>query len=74
MPRPREVRYPAFILTGAVLGVLIAAVVVLSGSPRGQYSPQVVLAYVAALFALFGALLGGALAVVLEALMRRRAR
>ena len=70
--RPRQVRYPAFILTGAAIGALAAVVVTLTGSLRGEYATTTVLAYLAALFALLGALLGGAVAVVVEAVLRRR--
>lgn len=71
--RPREVRYRAFILTGAVLGIVVAAVLTFGGSLRGDYSTSTVLAYLAVLFALLGALLGGGVAVVVEAVRRRRA-
>ena len=63
-------RYLRFLLTGSVLGVLTAAVVVLV---RGSVveRPAVLFFYLAVLLAGLGALLGGVVAVVLEGRGRR---
>jgi hypothetical protein len=68
VPR-RNPRYPAFLLTGAVLGVLAAVVLVL-GPGAGVDDRARLLAYLVALLGGLGALAGGVVAVVLEG--RRR--
>jgi hypothetical protein len=68
VPR-RNPRYPAFLLTGAVIGVLVAGVLVL-GPGSGADNPARLLAYLVALLGGLGALAGGVVAVVLEG--RRR--
>ena len=70
MPSPRRSpRYVAFLGTGAVVG-LIAGVVLALGPGAGVDDPRRLLAYLCALLAGLGALLGGAVAVLLDA--RRR--
>jgi hypothetical protein len=68
VPR-RDPRYPAFLLTGAVIGVLTAAVLVL-GPGSGVDNRARLLAYLVALLGGLGALAGGVVAVLLEG--RRR--
>ncbi len=68
MPR-RNPRYPAFLLTGAVIGVLTAVVLVL-GPGSGVDDRTRLLAYLVALLGGLGALAGGVVAVLLEG--RRR--
>ena len=68
MPR-RNPRYPAFLFTGAVVG-LLAAVVLVLGPGAGVDGRARLLAYLAALLGGLGALAGGVLAVLLE--VRRR--
>lgn len=71
-------RYPAFLVTGGALGILVG---LLLGSGGGGvttdgavYSAGSVTGYLAVLGALFGTMLGGVVALVLDALQRRRAR
>ncbi len=69
--RPRRApRYGSFVVTGAVVGIVLAVVVSLSQPATGQFSQNSVVGYVAAIFGLVGALAGAALAVLLD----RRAR
>ncbi len=68
-PRRRHPRYPAFLLTGAVLGVLTALVLVLGAGGEVSDRPRL-LAYLAALLGGLGVLLGGVAAVLVEG--RRR--
>ena len=65
----RNPRYSAFLLTGAVFGVLTAVVLVL-GPGSGVENPARLLAYLVALLGGLGALAGGVVAVLLEG--RRR--
>lgn len=68
MPR-RTPRYPAFLLTGAAVGVLAAVVLVLG--PGADVADRArLLSYLAALLGGLGALAGGVVAVLLEG--RRR--
>jgi hypothetical protein len=70
VPRTRRnPRYVAFLGTGAVLGLVTAFVLAL-GPGADVEDPRRLLAYLCALLAGLGALLGGALAVLLEG--RRR--
>jgi hypothetical protein len=62
----RAPRYRAFVLTGVLLGVLIAVVATLSFPVTGDYSLRTVLGYAAAVLALVGGLLGAAAAVLVE--------
>jgi len=62
----RAPRYRAFVLTGVLLGLLIAVVATLSFPVTGDYSLRTVLGYVAAVLALVGGLLGAAVAVLVE--------
>ena len=68
MPR-RDPRYPAFLLTGAAIGVLAALVLVLGPGSGVDNRPRL-LAYLVALLGGLGALAGGVVAVLLEG--RRR--
>ena len=65
----RSPRYVAFLGTGAVLGLVVALVLTL-GPGSGVEDRVRLLAYLSALLAGFGALVGGALAVLLDG--RRR--
>jgi hypothetical protein len=70
VPRTRRTpRYAAFLGTGALVGV-VAAFVLALGPGSGVDDPRRLLAYLCALLAGLGALLGGVIAVVLEG--RRR--
>ncbi len=69
--RRRAPRYGAFLGTGAVLGLVVALVLVL-GPGSAVEDGRGVLGYLSALLAGLGALTGGALAVLLEG--RRRTR
>ncbi len=73
----RTPRYSVFLVTGAVLGLAVGiAVAVLGGSSADQGSATAggVLGYFVAFGTLFGALLAGTLAVVVESLLNRGRR
>lgn len=69
--RRREPRYGAFLTTGALVGVLAAAVLALVVAPPQTYSRGVVFGYLAVSLGLLGVLAGG-LAAVLTSIQRRR--
>jgi uncharacterized integral membrane protein len=62
-------RYGSFVSTGAILGIVVGVVLALQWQSRAEFSVNTVAGYVAAILGLIGALLGGALAVLLD---RRR--
>lgn len=66
----RTPRYAAFLGTGTVLGLVAALALVSQADGAGGARPRLLL-YLAALLAGCGALLGGAVAVVLEARRHR---
>ncbi len=69
--RPRRApRYGSFVATGALVGIVLGVVLSLSQPASGQFSQNSVVGYVAAILGLVGALVGGAVAVLLD----RRAR
>lgn len=71
-PRPaRRVRYQGFIVTGLVAGLLAAAVLAAAAPESPRYAPTAVLGYLVALLGLIGAVLGGAVAVVVESVQAR---
>jgi hypothetical protein len=69
----RAPRYRAFVLVGAILGLLVGAVVsiVLGGGP-GTFSPATLTGYLGVIGLLLGGLLGGAVAVLVERPRRSR--
>jgi len=67
----RAPRYRAFIGTGAVVGAVFAVVLVGVFPDDGHFSTGAVLGYLGVALALLGALLGGAVAVLLERPRRR---
>ena len=64
--RRRFPRYPAFLVSGAALG-LVAALVLALGPGAGVDDQPRLLAYLGALLGGIGALLGGLVAVLIEA-------
>ncbi|HET8617246.1 MAG TPA: hypothetical protein VFL94_17130 [Actinomycetales bacterium] len=66
----RSPRYVAFLVTGAAVGVLLAIISGAIGTGDGSISTGRLIGYLAMLFGLLGALLGGAVAVVIERLSR----
>lgn len=72
----RSVNYPAFLITGAILGFIVGGLIELFG-PSAQltdageaiYTPASTFSYIGVLFAMAGALLGAVVALVLD---RRR--
>jgi hypothetical protein len=68
----RAPRYRAFVLVGAILGLVAGAVasIVLGGGP-GNFSPASLTGYVGVIGLLLGGLLGGAVAVLVERPRRR---
>ena len=63
----RAPRYRAFVLVGAVLGLLAGAVVaIVLGGGEAPFSPTTVTGYVGAIGLLVGGLLGAAVAVLVE--------
>ena len=67
----RAPRYRAFVITGAALAVLVAAVSTVALPVTGKYSAGSVFGYLAVSLGLFGALLGAAAAVLVERPRRR---
>lgn len=66
-PRPpRRPKFRAFLLTGAVVGLLVALVVDQAGPNVPNYGTGSVIGFIGLLFAGVGALLGGILAVLLD--------
>jgi membrane associated rhomboid family serine protease len=70
----RSPRLGVFLLAGAVVGVLVAAVAAVVLPAGGTYTTGQVLGFLAVIFAAIGALLGGLVAVAVDALSSRRAR
>jgi hypothetical protein len=69
--RPRRApRYGSFVVSGALVGIVLGVVLSLSQPATGQFSQNSVVGYVAAILGLLGALAGATLAVLLD----RRAR
>jgi hypothetical protein len=64
--RRRLPRYPAFLVSGAAVG-LVAALVLALGPGSGVADQPRLLAYLGALLGGIGALLGGLVAVLIEA-------
>lgn len=62
----RSPRYGAFLLTGAVIGVIVAVISGAIGTGDGSLGAGRLIGYLAMVFGLLGALLGGAVAVVVE--------
>ena len=67
----RSPRYLRFLVTGGLVGVLVAAVLALLRSGQVE-EPWVLFLYLSILFAAIGGLLGGLIAVVLESWRRPR--
>ena len=67
----RAPRYRSFVITAAALGVAVAAVVTLSRPVAGNYSAGSVFGYLAVSLGLLGALVGAAVAVLVERPRRR---
>lgn len=63
--RRRQPRFRAFIVTGALLGVLVGLLLAMRGHATGSYSTTSAVGYIASLGGLVGALLGGAVAALL---------
>lgn len=70
----RAPKFVPFLVAGAVVGVLVAAVVALSGSGSEQFAPSAVFGFFAVLFAVAGAGLGAVVALVLDRRSVRQAR
>ena len=62
----RAPRYRAVVITGAAVAVLVAAVSTVALPVTGRYSAGSVFGYLAVSLGLFGALLGAAVAVLVE--------
>jgi hypothetical protein len=67
--RRRAPRYGSFLATGALVGIVLGVVLSFSRPATGQFSQNSVVGYVAATLGLLGALLGAAVAILLD---RRR--
>jgi hypothetical protein len=67
--RRRAPRYGSFLATGAILGIALGVALSFARPSTGQFSENSVAGYVAATFGLVGALIGAAVAVILD---RRR--
>jgi membrane associated rhomboid family serine protease len=64
--RRRAPRYGSFVVTGVIVGVVLALIVSLSRPATGQFSQNSVIGYVAAIFGLIGALIGAFAAILLD--------
>lgn len=79
-PRPvlrrvhRSPRYGAFLVSGAVVGVALAVISGAIGTGDGSISAGRLIGYLAVVLGLLGALLGGAVAVLIERFSRRPSR
>lgn len=62
----RAPRYGAFILTGAVLGVLVAAVLSVAFPNNGDFSARALFGYLAVILALILGLVGALVAIFVE--------
>jgi hypothetical protein len=70
LPVRRAPRYGAFLVTGAVVGVVIAVVSGLSGPSDPSVGRGALVGYLAMALGLLGGLVGGAVAVVLDRVRR----
>ena len=70
----RAPRYPVFVVTGALLGLLVGLVLASTGSAPSETGPAGVLGFFAAFGTLLGALAGGTGALVVEWLLNRGRR
>ena len=70
----RSPRYGAFLVTGAVIGVAVAVLSGMIGTGDGSIGTGQLIGYLAMVFGLLGALLGGAAAVVIERFSRPPSR
>lgn len=66
----RAPKYGAFLLTGAVVGVIVAVISGAIGTGDGSMGTGRLIGYLGVLLGLLGALLGGAVAVVIERFSR----
>ena len=64
--RRRAPRYGSFLVTGAVLGLVLGVILSFSRPSTGQFSQNSVVGYVAAILGLIGGLVGAAVAVLLD--------
>ena len=64
--RRRAPRYGSFLVTGAIAGLVLGVILSFSRPSTGQFSANSVVGYVAATLALVGALVGAAVAVLLD--------
>jgi hypothetical protein len=69
-PVHRSPKYGAFLVTGALVGVVLAVISGLMGTGDGSMGTGQLIGYLAMVFGLLGALLGGAVAVVIERFSR----
>jgi hypothetical protein len=70
----RSPKYGAFLVTGALLGVLVAVISGAIGTGDGTIGTGQLIGYLAMVFGLLGALLGGAVAVLIERFSRPPSR
>jgi hypothetical protein len=67
---PRKVRsapkFTAFLLTGALAGLLVGVLLSLIGPADASYDPSAVLGFLGLIFAGLGMLVGGIVAVLLD--------
>lgn len=62
----RQPRFAAFLISGALLGLLVGFVLSLLGPVDARYDASAALGFLGLIFAGLGALLGGIIAVLLE--------
>ncbi|OMH34562.1 hypothetical protein BGP79_04665 [Tersicoccus sp. Bi-70] len=70
----RAPRFAPFLVGGAVLGFIVAGILVLARPEDPQYTPAAALGFFAMLFGVIGVGLGALLALALDRRSHRRAR
>ncbi len=72
IPVHRSPRYSAFLITGAVAGLVVAVLATLAGPAGPGVSRGPLLGYLAVLLGLLGGLVGGVVALLLDRRTRSR--
>ena len=62
----RRPNFPAFLITGGLVGLIVGFFLSVSGQPDARYAASAALGFLGLIFAALGALAGGILAVLLD--------
>ena len=71
-PVRRTPNFLRFVITGAVIGFVVGAIIATSGADAEGYSARTGIALIGAIVAAFGALLAAVVALVLERVLNRQ--